>query len=98
MATLRVVGIERTGMSTTVRVRCADCEYEGAFDSLRRARTALDDHERAAGHTVEWDIDRLSPGVERAGDDAGVCGREGCANPDSPLLDHGPSPPPDTDG
>jgi hypothetical protein len=68
-------------------VRCDDCAYEAAFDSLRRARTAVSDHERATGHAVEWEIGSLAEGVERAGDDAGVCGRAECANPDSPLLD-----------
>lgn len=76
-------------METDVLVRCADCAYESAFDSLRAARTALADHERATGHDVDWQIGRLSAGVERAGDDAGVCGVEGCVNPDSPLLRHG---------
>ncbi|ELZ45807.1 hypothetical protein C463_05205 [Halorubrum californiense DSM 19288] len=75
-------------MATSVRVRCDDCSYEAAFDSLRRARTALSEHERATGHAVAWEIGSLAGGVERAGDDAGVCGREGCANADSPLLDH----------
>ncbi|WP_424015992.1 DUF7542 family protein [Halorubrum xinjiangense] len=78
-------------MSTTVRVRCTDCAYEDSFASLRRARTALDDHERTTSHAVDWEIGGLAPGVERAGDDAGVCGREGCENPDSPLLDRDPS-------
>ncbi|MUV56772.1 hypothetical protein [Halogeometricum sp. CBA1124] len=78
-------------MTTDVEVRCADCAYAATFDSLRAARTALDDHERETGHSVEWNIGRLSGGVERAGADAGVCGREDCANPDSPLLDHGGS-------
>ena len=68
-------------------VRCDDCAYEAAFDSLRRARTAVSDHERATGHAVEWEIGSLAEGVERAGADAGVCGRAECANPDSPLLD-----------
>ena len=76
-------------MATSVRVSCDDCSYEEAFDSLRRARTALRDHERATGHAVEWEIGSLAGGVERAGDDAGVCGRAGCENPDTPLLDHG---------
>ena len=91
MAALTVVGGEAGPMATTVRVRCTDCAYEESFDSLRRARTALDEHERATGHAVDWEIGGLSSGVERAGDDAGVCGREGCANSDSPLLDHDPS-------
>ncbi|TKX48210.1 hypothetical protein EXE41_02340 [Halorubrum sp. SD690R] len=91
MAALTMVETEEKAMSTTVRVRCTDCAYDEAFDSLRRARTALDDHERATGHAVDWQIGGLTAGVERAGDDAGVCGRDECANADSPLLDHGPS-------
>ncbi|MFC7095805.1 DUF7542 family protein [Halobaculum marinum] len=76
-------------METVVRVRCRDCDLAETYDSLRRARTAVADHERTAGHLVDWDIERLAAGVERAGDDAGVCGRDGCENPDSPLLDFG---------
>ncbi|TKX58079.1 hypothetical protein EXE44_07140 [Halorubrum sp. SS7] len=72
-------------MATTVR--CDDCSYEEAFDSLRRARTAVSEHERSTGHAVAWEIESLAGGVERAGADAGVCGRPECANPDSPLLD-----------
>ncbi|MFC6784477.1 hypothetical protein ACFQFH_00930 [Halobaculum halobium] len=74
-------------MPTDVLVSCDDCSYEETFESLRRARTALDDHEREAGHDPDWYIGGLSGGVERAGDDAGVCGRDGCVNPNSPLLD-----------
>lgn len=74
-------------MSTDVLVRCDDCSYEETFRSLRAARTALDEHERETAHALDWYIGGLSAGVERAGDDAGVCGRDGCANPDSPLLD-----------
>ncbi|QWC18535.1 hypothetical protein [Halorubrum sp. 2020YC2] len=84
-------------MATSVRVRCDDCSYEAAFDSLRRARTALSDHERETGHAVEWEIGSLARGVERAGDDAGVCGRPGCENPDTPLLDHDTGRGPDAD-
>ncbi|KOX98314.1 hypothetical protein EXE48_17785 [Halorubrum sp. ASP1] len=97
MAALTTVETERGPMPTTVRVRCTDCAYDETFDSLRRARTALDDHERATSHAVDWEIGGLSAGVERAGDDAGVCGRDGCANANSPLLDHGPASAPDRD-
>lgn len=75
-------------METTVRVDCSACSYSETYASLRVARTDLDAHERETGHTVEWEIERLSAGVERAGDDAGVCGRDGCVNPNSPLV-HG---------
>jgi len=74
-------------MPTDVLVRCDDCSYEETFGSLRAARTALDEHEREAAHSLDWHIGGLSGGVERAADDAGVCGRDGCANSDSPLLD-----------
>jgi hypothetical protein len=74
-------------MSTDVLVRCDGCSYEETFQSLRAARTALDEHERETAHALDWYIGELSAGVERAGDDAGVCGRDGCSNPDSPLLD-----------
>ncbi|SHG92506.1 DUF7542 family protein [Halobaculum gomorrense] len=74
-------------MPTAVLVHCEDCSYEETFDSLRAARMAVDDHERATAHGLDWYIGGLSGGVERAAADAGVCGREGCANPDSPLLD-----------
>jgi len=74
-------------MPTDVLVRCDDCQYRETFESLRAARTALDDHEREADHSADWYIGGLSEGVERAGADAGVCGRDGCENPDSPLLD-----------
>ncbi|MFC7137582.1 DUF7542 family protein [Halobaculum litoreum] len=74
-------------MPTAATVRCTDCAYEESFDSLRHARTAMTDHERETGHVADWAIGRLAAGVERAGDDAGVCGRDGCANADTPLLD-----------
>ncbi|QZX99152.1 DUF7542 family protein [Halobaculum rubrum] len=74
-------------MATDVLVRCDDCSYEETFGSLRAARTALDDHERNTAHSLDWYIGGLSGGVERAADDAGVCGRERCGKPDSSLLD-----------
>ncbi|SDN13812.1 hypothetical protein SAMN04487949_3447 [Halogranum gelatinilyticum] len=72
-------------MATSVTVACADCPYTEVYDSLRVARTALDEHEQATGHRVDWQIGRLSTGVERAGSDAGVCGLDDC-NPESPLV------------
>ncbi len=70
-----------------VIVECADCAFRRAFPNLRRARVALDDHESATDHAVDWEIRRVAAGVERAGADAGVCGRPDCANPETPLLD-----------
>ena len=72
-------------MVTQVTVDCTDCSYAETYDSLRVARTELDEHERTTGHTVDWEIGSLSAGVERAGGDAGVCGIGGC-NADSPLV------------
>ncbi|OYR52436.1 hypothetical protein [Halorubrum sp. Ea8] len=76
---------------TRVAVRCVDCSFEARYDGLPTARAALDEHESATGHEVRWEIESLSDGVSRAGDDAGVCGRPECANADSPLVD--PEPP-----
>jgi len=76
---------------TRVTVRCRDCALTATYDRLRDARTAVDDHESTTGHEVWWDIESLDAGVSQAGADAGVCGRPGCANEDSPLVD--PEPP-----
>ncbi|WP_200530971.1 hypothetical protein [Halorubrum sp. LN27] len=76
---------------THVAVRCDDCPFAATYDRLRDARTAVDDHESMTGHGVDWEIQSLDAGVSRAGADAGVCGRPGCANEDSPLVD--PDPP-----
>jgi len=72
---------------TRVAVRCRDCSLAVTHDRLRDARAAVDDHERATGHRVEWSIDSLAAGVSKAGADAGVCGRPECANDESPLVD-----------
>lgn len=64
---------------------CA-CGFEESFDRLRDARAAVDDHRRDTGHDPTWEIHGVADGVERAGADAGVCGRPECANEDSPLY------------
>lgn len=71
---------------THVAVRCLDCEFREEYSKLPEARSALDAHESETDHTVNWQIEKLSSGVERAGADAGVCGRSGCVNEDSPLF------------
>ncbi|MWV65425.1 hypothetical protein GRS48_11440 [Halorubrum sp. JWXQ-INN 858] len=71
---------------TRVVVRCGECEFQGAYGSLRDARVALAEHERDTGHAVDWRIDEVAAGVKRAGADAGVCGRPECVNTDSPLV------------
>ncbi|MFD1643016.1 DUF7542 family protein [Halohasta litorea] len=70
-----------------VVIECLDCEFRESFPNLGRARLALDDHESSTGHDIDWQIDRVDVGVAQAGADAGVCGVDGCENPDSPLLD-----------
>jgi len=67
-------------------VSCQDCEFCESFSSLGQARLALAEHE-SAGHAVDWQLSRLAAGVERAGADAGICGIDGCENPDSPLVE-----------
>lgn len=74
-------------MSTgNVAVECRDCGFRESHRNLGTARAALDEHESETGHSVDWEIRRVAGGVERAGDDAGVCGIPGMTNPDSPLL------------
>lgn len=69
-----------------VVIECRDCELRESFPNLGRARLALDEHESASGHAVDWQIRRLDPGVEQAGADAGVCGIAGSESPGSPLV------------
>ncbi|WP_306060757.1 DUF7542 family protein [Natronococcus wangiae] len=70
-----------------VVIACCDCEFRESFANLGIARTALSDHESATDHGVDWQINRVAAGVERAGADAGVCGVPGRGSPDPPLLD-----------
>ncbi|MFB6123228.1 MAG: hypothetical protein ABEJ78_07195 [Haloferacaceae archaeon] len=67
-------------------VVCPECDLEETFATLGAARTALETHRTETGHDATWELDRLAAGVERAGEDAGVCGRTECANSDSPLV------------
>lgn len=71
---------------TRITVTCSDCSFERVFDRLSAARVALDDHERTTGHTIDWTIGALSAGVERAGEEAGVCGIPGSSADDSLLV------------
>jgi hypothetical protein len=71
---------------THITVTCTNCSFETTFSRLSAARVALADHERATGHTANWTIDSLSPGIERAGEEAGVCGIPGSSAADSPLV------------
>ena len=67
-------------------VTCPDCDLEETFAKLGTARAAIEAHREETGHWATWELSRLDPGVERAGDEAGVCGRDGCTPADSPLL------------
>ncbi|SNR52773.1 DUF7542 family protein [Halorubrum vacuolatum] len=70
----RVTDTSNEGRRTAVTVDCADCGFDVTYRRLREARVGLARHEAETGHAVDWRIERLSAGVERAGDAAGVCG------------------------
>lgn len=67
-------------------VTCPDCDFSETFDRLAAARSTIETHRVETGHEATWEIHHLAAGVERAGADAGVCGRPECTNPDSPLT------------
>ena len=67
-------------------VTCPECGQRETFDKLARARVFIETHRSETGHEATWELHRLSPGVERAGDDAGVCGLSECTTEDSPLY------------
>jgi hypothetical protein len=68
----------------TASVTCPACSLRETFDRLAPARSLIEDHREATGYEADWRLGRVSPGVERAGDEAGVCGRPSCTS-DSPL-------------
>ncbi|MFB6170320.1 MAG: hypothetical protein ABEJ06_04150 [Haloarculaceae archaeon] len=65
-------------------VTCPDCDHEETFAKLGAARSFIQRHRAETGHWATWELHRLDAGVERAGDEAGVCGRA-CSTADSPL-------------
>ncbi|UPV76550.1 hypothetical protein M0R89_18635 (plasmid) [Halorussus limi] len=67
-------------------VTCPDCGLEESFRKLADARSRIEDHREETGHDPTWELGRLSEGVERAGDEAGICGRSGCGDEESPLF------------
>lgn len=71
---------------TRATVTCPDCDLDETFEKLAAARSRIEDHRTETGHDPTWELGRLDPGVERAGDEAGVCGLSGRTNPDSPLF------------
>ncbi|MFC7079188.1 DUF7542 family protein [Halorussus caseinilyticus] len=75
--------------SKRATVTCPDCGLEETFTKLGTARSCIEDHRTETGHEATWELHQLDAGVERAGDDAGVCGRPGCTNENSPLVQDG---------
>ncbi len=69
-----------------VTVSCGDCGLVEAFDSLGAAREFIEEHRVETGHDPTWEFGALAAGVERAGDEAGVCGSPACTDTDSPLY------------
>ena len=67
-------------------VTCPECGRRETFDNLGRARSFIERHRDETGHDATWDLHRLDAGVERAGREAGVCGRPECTTRDSPLY------------
>ena len=70
-----------------VVIECRNCDLRESFPNLGQARLGLADHESSTGHNIDWEIDHIDAGVAQAGADAGICGVDGCENPDTPLLD-----------
>lgn len=69
-----------------VTVSCPDCALTETFDGLGSARACIEDHRTETGHEATWEFGALAAGVERAGDEAGVCGRPECTDTESPLY------------
>jgi len=67
-------------------VTCPDCDRRETFDKLATARSFIETHRDETGHEATWELHRLDAGVERAGREAGVCGRPECTTEDSPLY------------
>jgi hypothetical protein len=72
--------------ATRATVTCPVCERTETFDHLGTARSFIETHRRETGHEAAWELHRLDAGVERAGDEAGVCGRPERTTGDSPLY------------
>ncbi|MGB9957887.1 DUF7542 family protein [Haloferax prahovense] len=60
-------------------VSCLTCGLEERFSKLADARLRIEEHRAETGHDPTWELGRFAPGVEKMGDDAGVCG----VNPDT---------------
>jgi hypothetical protein len=73
-------------MTDDVTVSCSACDLSEVFDSLGAAREFVEQHRVETGHDPTWEFGRLASGVERAGDEAGVCGSPDCTDAESPLY------------
>lgn len=73
-------------MTDDVTVSCPACDLTESFDSLGAARAFVEEHRTETGHEPTWKLPSLAEGVERAGDEAGVCGRPDCTDAESPLY------------
>ncbi|MFT4885004.1 MAG: hypothetical protein ACI8U4_002523 [Natronomonas sp.] len=69
-----------------VTVSCPACDRTETFEKLGTAREFIETHRTETGHEATWELSSLAPGVERAGDEAGVCGRPDCTTTESPLY------------
>jgi hypothetical protein len=67
-------------------VTCPECDRRETFDELAAARSFIETHCDETGHEATWRLHRLDAGVERAGREAGVCGRSERTAEDSPLY------------
>jgi hypothetical protein len=67
-------------------VSCPDCDLAESFDKLGAARERIEEHRTETGHEAVWDLGLLDAGVERAGEEAGVCGRSDCGDEESALF------------
>lgn len=73
-------------MAEATTITCERCGMTERFDSLGAAREAVESHRAETGHDATWELGRLAAGVERAGDEAGICGRPNCTTTESPLY------------
>lgn len=69
---------------STPTVTCPDCDLRESFEKLGAARARIERHREETGHEATWDLGSLDAGVQRAGEQAGVCGIPGSANPEAP--------------
>ncbi|KAB1192033.1 MULTISPECIES: DUF7542 family protein [Haloferax] len=59
---------------TRATVICPTCGLEETFSKLADARLRIEDHREETGHDPDWKLGRFAPGVEKMGEEAGVCG------------------------